>query len=65
MLGDCLIRPGDWLHGDRDGMVVIPVEVLDEVTDKAETAMATESEVRKAILAGVNPQEAYLRHGKF
>lgn len=22
MMGDVLIRPGDWLHGDRDGMVL-------------------------------------------
>jgi 4-hydroxy-4-methyl-2-oxoglutarate aldolase len=59
------IRPGDWLHGDRDGMVVIPAERLDEVADRATTAMATESLVRKAILEGVDPQQAYLRHGKF
>ncbi len=65
MLGDVLVRPGDWVHGDRDGMVVIPVERLDEVTEKAVAAMETESLVRRAILDGVDPQEAYLRHGKF
>jgi hypothetical protein len=27
--------------------------------------MATESEVRKAIRAGTDPQEAYLKYGKF
>jgi 4-hydroxy-4-methyl-2-oxoglutarate aldolase len=65
MIGDVLVRPGDWVHGDRDGMVVIPVERLDEVTEKAVAAMETESLVRRAILDGVDPQEAYLRHGKF
>ena len=28
-------------------------------------AMATESLVRRAILDGMDPQEAYLKHGKF
>lgn len=52
IIGGVLVRPGDWLHGDRDGMVVIPVEILDEVIAKAVAAMQTESLVRKAILEG-------------
>ncbi len=65
MIDDVLIRPGDWVHGDRDGMVVIPVEVLDEVIGLATAAMQTESLVRRAILDGMDPQVAYLKHGKF
>ena len=64
-MGDVAIAPGDWLHGDRDGMVRIPAAILDEVVDKAVTAMNTESLVRTAILAGMDPREAYLKHGKF
>ena len=59
------IRAGDWLHGDRDGMVVIPAEALDDVIAKASEAMQTESKVRRAILDGMDPQEAYLTWGKF
>ena len=65
MIGEVLVRPGDWVHGDRDGMVVIPAEILDEVIAKSTAAMQTESMVRKAIMDGVDPQVAYLRHGKF
>jgi 4-hydroxy-4-methyl-2-oxoglutarate aldolase len=65
MIEDVAIAPGDWLHGDRDGMVRIPAARLDEIIEKAVTAMNTESMVRKAILEGVDPQEAYLRHRKF
>ena len=65
LIDDVLIRPGDWLHGDRDGMVVIPAEMVAEVAGLAVTAMATESLVRRAILAGMDPQAAYLAHGKF
>jgi 4-hydroxy-4-methyl-2-oxoglutarate aldolase len=64
-IGDVVIRPGDYLLGDRDGLVRIPFEVLAEVVEKAETAIGTENRVRTAILAGTDPQEAYLRYGKF
>lgn len=60
-----VVNPGDWVHGDRDGMVVIPAAHLDEVIEKGVTAMATESKVRRAILDGMDPQEAYLKYGKF
>ena len=46
-------------------MVCIPAEILTEVTEKALTAMNTESLVRRAILNGMDPQQAYLTHGKF
>jgi regulator of RNase E activity RraA len=46
-------------------MVRIPAERVDEVADKAVAAMNTESLVRRAILDGVDPQDAYLRHRKF
>lgn len=59
------VNPGDWVHGDRDGMVVIPAKHLDEVIEKGVTAMATESKVRRAILDGMDPQEAYIKYGKF
>lgn len=59
------ISPGDWLHGDRDGMVRIPGAILDETVDAAINAMNTENLVRKAILDGVDPQQAYLKYGKF
>lgn len=62
---DVTVNPGDWVHGDRDGMVVIPAAHLDEVIEKGVAAMATESRVRRAILDGVDPQDAYLTYGKF
>ncbi len=62
---DVLIRPGDWLHGDRDGMVRVPIEHLDEIIEKSTTAMQTENKVRSAIIGGMDPQDAYLKWGKF
>ena len=65
MIGEVLIQPGDWLHGDRDGMVCIPKKILDEVLEKSQIAMETENKVRSAILEGMDPQEAYLKWRKF
>ena len=65
MIGEVAIAPGDWLHGDRDGMVRIPGALLDEVIGEGIAAMQTESKVRKAILEGMDPQEAYRQFGKF
>ncbi len=64
-IGDVTIEPGDYMIGDRDGVLCVPKALAQEVVDKAEAAMATESLVRKAILAGVDPQQAYLKYGKF
>jgi len=62
---DVRVNPGDWMHGDRDGMVVVPAAKVAEVAAAGVAAMATESLVRRAILDGMDPQAAYLQHGKF
>lgn len=64
-IGDVEIASGDFMLGDRDGLLRVPRALVEEVVAKAEAAMATESLVRKAILEGVDPQEAYLKYGKF
>lgn len=64
-IGDVDIAPGDYLVGDRDGMIRVPAALVEEVIERSEKAMATESLVRKGILAGMDPQQAYLTYGKF
>ena len=64
-IGEVEIATGDLIVGDRDGIVVIPAAVGEETVCRAEQAMATESAVRKAILAGEDPQVAYIKYGKF
>ena len=64
-IGDVAIAPGDYMIGDRDGLIRVPLGEAGDIVAKAEEAMATESLVRKAILAGTDPQQAYLKYGKF
>ena len=64
-IGDVVIAPGDYLLGDRDGILRVPKAIVEDVIEKADTAISTENKVRTAILEGVDPQEAYLQFGKF
>jgi len=63
--GQVVVRGGDHVLADCDGIVVIPGAIAAEVIAAAEAAMRTEDKVRAAILSGVDPQQAYLDHGKF
>lgn len=65
VIGGVSIRTGDYLMADRDGALVIPQEIIEEVTMKVEEVLQTENKVRTAILEGVDPVDAYLRHRKF
>lgn len=60
-----IIHSGDYVLADRDGAVIIPKRIVEEVILKTEEVLQTENLVRTAILAGIDPQEAYLKYGKF
>ena len=64
-IGNVKVEPGDFVLGDRDGVVIIPGNVAGEVIEKAEAAVHTENLVRKAILEGVHPVRAYEKYGRF
>ncbi|WP_299618241.1 RraA family protein [Pelagibius sp.] len=64
-IGETDIHPGDYLLADRDGTCVLPQAGAEEIVTAAEATMQTENKVRRAILDGMDPQEAYLKYGKF
>jgi 4-hydroxy-4-methyl-2-oxoglutarate aldolase len=64
-IGAVTIRTGDYLLGDRDGVVIVPRDAAEEVIAQAETVMATESDMRTALIGGMDPVDAYHRYGKF
>jgi regulator of RNase E activity RraA len=64
-IGQVRIATGDFVLADIDGIVVIPERVAEEAVTRVEAVMQTENLVRKTILEGVDPKEAYLRYGKF
>lgn len=64
-IGEVDIEPGDYMVGDRDGLIRVPKGIVLEVIEAAETDINTESAIRKAIKGGMDPKQAYLKFGKF
>jgi 4-hydroxy-4-methyl-2-oxoglutarate aldolase len=64
-IGRVHIEPGDYILGDRDGVLVIPQTIAEEVVTKAEAVVKTENLVRKSILKGMHPVDAYRKFGRF
>lgn len=64
-IGGVTITTGDYLVADRDGVVIVPRAVVEEVVTRTEEVVATESDMRRALLGGMDPVEAYHRYGKF
>jgi regulator of RNase E activity RraA len=64
-IGDVEIAGGDAIFADEDGIIRIPAKDLVQVVDLAEAAATKENLVRKAILSGEDPQQAYLKYRKF
>lgn len=64
-IGRVEIRRGDFVVGDKDGVIIIPQELTRAVLEKAEAVVGVENLVRKSILKGVHPVEAYRKYGRF
>jgi 3-hexulose-6-phosphate synthase / 6-phospho-3-hexuloisomerase len=52
--GGQVVRPGDWLVGDDDGVVVIPAEKLQKTLETAQRIVAAEREIERAIRKGAD-----------
>ena len=64
-IGALTIRAGDYAMADADGVVIIPGAIAETIVAQTEAVMQKENQVRKAILEGTDPREAYLKYGKF
>jgi len=64
-IGNVTITTGDYLLGDRDGVVIVPRAMIEEVVTRTEEVVATESDMRRALIGGMDPVEAYNQYGKF
>ena len=64
-IGGVTITTGDWLLADRDGVVIVPKAIAEEVVLRTEEVVSTESDMRKALVGGMDPVEAYNTYGRF
>ncbi len=63
MCGEVLVRPGDLVFADFDGIVVVPKEVEDEVLARAREKAGKESASRAELQAGKTLREVYDEYG--
>ena len=61
--GDVLVRPGDIVFADFDGIVVIPVNVFPQVVEQACHKSTQESLSRTELKAGKTLREVFDRYG--
>ncbi len=64
-IGEVTIHAGDYILGDRDGVVVIPSALAADVITQTEAVASTESSIRDALRSGMDPVQAYLKYRKF
>jgi 4-hydroxy-4-methyl-2-oxoglutarate aldolase len=62
-IGETSIRPGDWVFGDVDGVVVIPADILEDVLADAESKATKEGLMRAELDRGDPITEVFGRHG--
>jgi regulator of RNase E activity RraA len=65
VVGGVRVSPGDWIVGDRDGLVVVPGDQVQTVLTEAEDKVATENEIRESVRDGTLPLAAYERYRTF
>jgi regulator of RNase E activity RraA len=64
-IGGQQVLPDDHVLADRDGIVLIGSDCIEAVLTAAEIKMNTEGAMVHAIRAGMDPQEAYMKHRVF
>lgn len=57
--GDVLVRPGDIIYADFDGVVVVPQHLVTDVIQKAKEKAGAENLSRKELLQGYSLREVY------
>jgi regulator of RNase E activity RraA len=62
-VGDCVVRAGDWVFGDVDGVVVVPAELGSEALRRALEKATGENRVRAELAKGRNLREVFAEYG--
>jgi regulator of RNase E activity RraA len=62
-LGPCLVRPGDWVVGDVDGVVIVPEELAEQAFAQALEKVTAEDRVRAELAKGRSVREVFNEYG--
>jgi 4-hydroxy-4-methyl-2-oxoglutarate aldolase len=58
-----LVRPGDFILGDEDGVIVIPSDIVMAVLERSEQLTAVEQRIRVEVAGGLSLQNALQKYG--
>jgi 4-hydroxy-4-methyl-2-oxoglutarate aldolase len=58
------VRPGDWIVGEADGVMVVPQAIAMEALEKVEKMEAEEQGMREDVAAGMSFDDAYKKWGR-
>ncbi len=64
-IGEVAVSTDDYALADRDGVIIIPAGIAEQVVSRTEEIINTENRLRTSILSGMDPQEAYRRYRLF
>ncbi len=63
--GSVTVRPGDYLLGDADGVIVVPAEIAIAAIEAAETLDAIERTITQGIRDGGTREQLFKLHPRF
>jgi 4-hydroxy-4-methyl-2-oxoglutarate aldolase len=61
-IGGVVVRPGDFVLGDADGVVIVPAELALEVLEEVESLAVAETNMRQELLEGGTFSEVFDRY---
>ncbi len=64
-IGDIPIRPGDWIFGDSDGIVVIPAQVKSKLFHRIRQVVRNEKDIIRRVNQGESINEIIKHHKAF
>lgn len=64
-VGGVTVKPGDYLLGDIDGVLVIPPDIVGEVVSRAEEVTRKETIVRRRLQSGGRIRDLFEKHRVF
>lgn len=65
LMGEVIVKPGDWVFGDIDGVISIPQEIAYEVLLAAEEIIEKEADIRDMVESGMSPTDVVKNGGYF
>ena len=65
LMGEVIVKPGDWVFGDIDGVISIPQNIAYDVLIATEKLMFKEDEIREMVESGMKPTDVVKNGGYF